>query len=462
MKNSCIIFILFISFVCKAQLFNTDHLVDADIGFIGNGNLRSGDFNGDGAPDLMTITSQKLVWYENLDGQGNFGNAIEIDNSMGQSFNQTVVDLNQDGWEDILISYFDQDFIAYYRNLGNGTFAEFQTLASNINKVAGIAPGDVDRDGDLDLVFGVSNNSGLYWIEHLDGNGSFGPLQPISTTISQARNQVLEDIDGDGDLDILSNSAGLIIMSWFENVDGQGDFSIQHIIDNSGEFYENSFQLVDLDGDGDLDNLSAKVNEVLWRENLDGLGDYGPKQVIFFDTNTIPGLKNVVATDLDNDLDLDITYDTGFDFSGKAYHINTNGLGSFGTPNYIPSPIGTGSFLNLAVDIDSDGDMDLTCGNFDNTTDITYLYWYENLTILGIEDINSLGIKIYPNPAKEVLRIESPIPLKKVSIYSVLGNTLKEVTTNFQEIATAKLPTGLLLVEIETEKGTVVEKIIKQ
>lgn len=443
-----------------AQLFNTNHLVDTDIGSIGNSNLKTGDFDKDGDPDLMTITYQKLVWYENLDGRGNFGSPIEIDSGLGQSLNQLVVDLNKDGWEDILISYFDLDFIAYYRNLGNGTFAPYQSLASNLNSARGISAGDLDGDNDLDLVLGITNNVGFYWIEHLDGNGSFGPLQLINNTISQARNQVLGDIDGDGDLDIFTN--GFPQMSWFENVDGQGDFSVQHTIENSGS-YEPYFTMADLDGDEDLDNISLKNEQVLWRENLDGQGTFGPNQVIFEDPSTVSALKNIIAVDLDNDEDLDITYDTGVDFVGKAYLFNLDGLGNFGAPEYIEAPVGNnGTFLNYVVDIDGDGDMDLTCGHYDTTTNIAYLYWYENLTILDVTNIEALGIKIYPNPVKEVLVIESPIIIKKVTVFSVLGNTLLEVSKNFNEISLALLPSGLLFVQLETEKGKVVKKIIKE
>ena len=112
----------FLTFIClivfsnlQAQLFDINHIVDPDIGYVQN--VRSGDFDTDGDQDLLTITSQKMVWHENLDGQGNFGLPIIIDSGRGQSFNQSITDLDEDGKVDILVSYFDQDFIAYYRNI---------------------------------------------------------------------------------------------------------------------------------------------------------------------------------------------------------------------------------------------------------------------------------------------------------------------------------------------------------
>lgn len=456
MKRVLFVVILFFSFLSNAQLFNIDHLIDTDIGYVSE--VKSGDFDNDGDQDLFTISSLRLVWYENLDGNGNFGEAKEIDGGMGQSFNQLVVDLDQDGWKDIIISYFDQDFIAYYRNLGSGTFAPFVTLASNLNEAAGIASGDLDGDGDLDLVLGLSNSSGFYWMEQLSLN-TFGPLIAISTSLTQARNQVLGDIDGDGDLDILSNGLNPL-MSWFENTNGQGDFSVIHIIDDTAELYENYFHLVDIDKDGDLDNVSNKINEILWRENLDGLGNFGTKQVIFSYSDNTPDLASVYTADLDNDGDIDVTYDSGFDL-GKVYHLNTDGQGTFGPINIIDPPEGGTSGNNLPVDIDGDGDIDLMNTSLNVVTNINDLYWYENLTILGVRDARSMDIKIYPNPVKDVLVIESSSAIYRVSIFTILGNKLLEITQDFNEIPMAKLPTGLLLVEITTAKGKVTEKVLK-
>ena len=81
---------------------------------------------------------------------------------------------------------------------------------------------------------------------------------------------------------------------------------------------------------------------------------------------------------------------------------------------------------------------------------------------LGLEENKLNEITIYPNPIKSILRIDSQEPIKKVSIYNLLGSKLLEVLDNFNEIAMADLPAGILLVEIETEKGVTVKKVIKE
>jgi len=456
MKTILFLTLLFLSTTASAQLFNIDHLAASDVS--GVLEINSGDFDQDGDQDLFTITSQLVAWYENLDGLGTFAPPTTIETGMGQAFNQAVIDLDEDGKEDLLISYFDQGLIAYYRNLGDGNFAPFQVLASGLNRASGIAPGDLDGDGDLDLVLGVSNGSGFYWIEQL-ANGSFSSLNPISTTLSGARKQVLGDIDGDGDLDILTNSIGSILMSWFENVDGQGDFGEQHNIENSG-FYESTFQLVDLDGDGDLDNVSSKEGNVLWRENLDGLGTFGVSQILFSSSDG-SGLLNIHAADIDNDGDQDITFDSGF-VHGKIYLLN-NGDATFST-NFVEPPEGGTTGNNIPpVDIDGDGDLDLISTSlFVNQGNRNDLYWYENLTILGVSEFNIKGLKIYPNPAKDLLFITSPEPIEKVTIYDLLGKRLLQENKKTEQINISSLPAGLLFVEVKTNASTMVKKLLKE
>jgi hypothetical protein len=460
MKNHILAFVFLIAFPnLYAQLFDINHIVDTDIGNVQN--LRSGDFDSDGDQDLLTITSQLMVWYPNLDGLGNFGEPITLDMGRGISFYQSIVDLDGDGKDDILVSYLDLGIIAFYRNLGDGQFAPLEVLASGLNDSFGISPGDIDGDGDIDLVLGIANGVGFYWIEQLS-NGTFGPLQLINNTLSEARAQKLGDIDGDGDLDILTNSVGGILLSWFENVDGQGDFSEHHIIETNGS-YETWFHLVDLDGDGDLDNLSEKFTVVFWRENLDGLGTFGPTQTLFSNTDGTPDFNSLQFGDLDNDSDFDIVFDSNYDF-GKVYLMNIDGQGTFGSANFIDPPQGGTTGNNIPpVDIDGDGDLDLINTSFFTSTNSNDLYWYENRTILGVKDNNLEGrISINPNPVRGSLFITSNEPIVSVRIYDMSGRRLYEGHENTKLIDISSLPTGLLFVKVKIAAGTIVKKVVKE
>jgi hypothetical protein len=75
------------------------------------------------------------------------------------------------------------------------------------------------------------------------------------------------DMDGDGDLDVLSASEYDDKIAWYEN-DGQQNFTSHTITTDAGD--AQSVYAVDVDGDGDMDVLSASrrmMSKIAWYEN---------------------------------------------------------------------------------------------------------------------------------------------------------------------------------------------------
>eukprot|EP00942_MAST-04A_sp_MAST-4A-sp1_P009781 g9781.t1 len=91
-----------------------------------------------------------------------------------------------------------------------------------------------------------------------------GPnTQNIITTQADGANSVFAaDIDGDGDIDVLSASSNDDKIAWYENTDGKGTFirTNQNIIDTQLR-NPKSVYAVDIDGDGDLDVLCVFSSE---------------------------------------------------------------------------------------------------------------------------------------------------------------------------------------------------------
>jgi len=82
---------------------------------------------------------------------------------------------------------------------------------------------------------------------------------------------------------------------------------------------------------------------------------------------------------------------------------------------------------------------------------------------LGIDDHKlEQSINFYPNPVTNILIVDSKIPLIKVEIYSILGQLVKEVNSDFNSISTNNLSKGIYLVRMYSDKGTTVRKLIKQ
>ena len=166
---------------------------------------------------------------------------------------------------------------------------------------------DLDGDGDLDVLSASRWDDKIAWYKNL-GGGDFGdPLsnqQIITTSADYAWSVDTADLDGDGDADVLSASIKDDKIAWYENRlnEGTADFGDQQEITTSADG-ASSVYAIDLDGDGDVDVLSASWNDnkIAWYENLGG-GVFGPHQVI---TYSVDQPYSVYATDLDGDGDAD-------------------------------------------------------------------------------------------------------------------------------------------------------------
>ena len=84
---------------------------------------------------------------------------------------------------------------------------------------------------------------------------------------------------------------------------------------------------------------------------------------------------------------------------------------------------------------------------------------------LGIEEnnLNTL-LNLYPNPVKDILRIDNRNSLKinAVNVYDILGRQIISLKDNFDQIDISFLNSGILFVEFETEIGNITKKIIKE
>jgi len=458
MKKIIVLLFLFCLQKSVAQLFGTGQLIDGQATTVKM--VRTGDIDGDGDLDVVAAIFDTIVWYKNLDGFGMFGEQQVIGTGVVQAFSVYTAYINSDDYLDVLVSSFDNDKVIWYSNLdGEGNFGNENLISNNIDGIIVSIAADLDGDGDMDVITNSQNDQTLAWFENLDGEGNFGPRQIITNTATNSRSVFAGDLDGDGDIDIVSSDSGSITIAWFENLDGMGTFSTEHIIAPAAPAVEDVFG-IDLDGDGDLDIISATNSEdkVAWHENLDGLGNFGPQQIITTNAG-IP--RSVYATDLDNDGDNDIL-SAGADFdNGKiAWYENLDGLGSFG-PLQIIDTGSDGTRSVYAADLDGDGDKDVL-GTFLVDYDIK---WYENQTILGIEDTNEEStIKMYPNPVQNSLTIKttSNAPISSIEVFDVLGKRILLEKSNRNRLNVSHLNKGIYFIKITTEKGTLTKKLVKK
>jgi hypothetical protein len=230
------------------------------------------DLDGDGDLDLLYgSTSYRLAWFDNLDGAGTFspGQQIVSDTLHNVQF-VDAADLDGDHDLDIVAGEFISKRIVWFENTdGAGRFGPQRTITDEAGNANAGAATDLDGDGDLDVLgaWGSGPSGEINWYENTDGAGSFGEARLVSTFLpSHALSP--GDMDGDGDVDFVAASPQEDRLAWFANLDGLGTFSNLLVF---GSFLggELSIRTVDLDGDGDVDVLSSASDDgkVTWYRN---------------------------------------------------------------------------------------------------------------------------------------------------------------------------------------------------
>ena len=276
----------------------------SDISFDSNDSysIAVGDLNGDGRLDIVVAnyTEKNRVYLD--DGMGGFtGSDISSDEFNSSSI--ALGDLDGDGDLDIVVANYDSSSSGrpnrVYKNDGTGSFTGTD-LSSELNKSNSIALGDIDGDGDLDIVvanYGSSSSGAPNRVYKNDGMGSFTGTD-LSSELNDSYSIALDDLDGDGDLDIVVADYGSVNRV-YKN-DGMGVFTGSNISSDSSD--SSSIALGDLDGDGDLDIVVANYGQVNRVYNNDGMGVFTGSNI-----STDVNFSNSIALgDLDDDGDLDI------------------------------------------------------------------------------------------------------------------------------------------------------------
>ena len=314
------------------------------------------DVNGDTFLDIVagnTNGQPNIIWIN--DGTGTFTDSGQTLGT-GETSSVAVADIDGDGDLDIVFGNGDNvtnEANTVWTNNGSGVFTD-TTQALGNEATYSVALGDIDGDGDADLVVGNYSEPNTVWTN--DGGGVF---TNTSQTFGKAytRSIVLHDMDGDNDLDIVAGNGEQQPNVVYHN-NGSGIFS--DITQPSGiDDSATSVTLGDIDDDGDLDMVvTARWQSTLIKLN-DGNGNYTDTQSLAFSDTT-----SVAFGDVDNDGDLDLVLGRQdfFDYSARANLVYfNNGTGTFVDTG---QALAGGATTSIALgDVDSDGDLDLIAGN---------------------------------------------------------------------------------------------------
>lgn len=320
-----------------------------------------------GVPADINIGDTVYGYRSNLDGYLGYTSTLLAGDSRNPFFNiaetpfsyPELADLDSDGDLDLIIGinhlndegtqYIDYT-IDYYENTGSITDPVFTVRTGENNPLDSAKSfinykpvlADLDGDGDFDLIIGnlyyYENTGSVTVPEFMQRTGADNPLQGVST--ETLRKVILPDLDGDGDLDLVTvNNDGNIL--YFQN---NGTVTAPEFTQRTGE--TNPFEEIeadesggspvfrDLDDDGDLDLIIGRVEGAFdYYENTGTTNS--PEFTLSSDTdspfnNIRPVYQgNPVLSDLDGDGDLDLI---SGGLSGTVYYFEN--VGSATTPDF--------------------------------------------------------------------------------------------------------------------------------
>lgn len=117
--------------------------------------------------------------------------------------------------------------------------------------------------------------------------------------------------------------------------------------------------------------------------------------------------------------------------------------------------------------VDTTGGVANTTGVLQYQDDVITTGFCNYVDVSSVKDVsNESGIRFYPNPVSDVLTLDNAEGVRKMMIYSITGQKVKEFTglrDNRIEISTADLPSGLYIITLYGDEGHLgYKKIIKR
>lgn len=327
----------------------------------GASELLTGDYDGDQSCDALVMYGTANTLHTMLGvGDGSLTQGPVLTLPGGQHTNEYQFmasgDLDLDGDLDVVTGNDNVSQLLQLRVLlgqGDGSFVDAVAIGVSL-PVWTIDLADMDSDGVLDLLISRTvSGTGVPGLGLLTGvgDGSFGPETMFSATAAGSVAAV--DLDADGRLDIAATGSGLFVQALF--ADDEGGFELPESSPTQG--WANSLSALDVDGDGLIDLLESSMTgpPASVRFGL-GQGDFTPP--IFISIHF--GSAEPAQGDMNGDSLLDLV----FPAPDNPYVATILALGGreFAAPT-LTLQLGNSTSLDLG-DLDGDADLDVVGGHF--------------------------------------------------------------------------------------------------
>jgi hypothetical protein len=221
--------------------------------------VKLADLNGDGSLDIFAILQYGAMRVYFNDGQGHFRDSGQKigDGTIGSGQVALIAlgDINGDHSIDAVTAGWRWDGSVpcpnrVWLNDGHGTFSDSgQLLDEGASHVHGLALGDLNGDGHLDLVMGIQDQYRNGRIYLNDGQGRFIGSEDLGGVL--ANNIALGDFDGDGSLDVFLTGSGQPNALWLN--DGTARFRDSGLRIGDPGIWSWDVAVGDFNGDGKTD-----------------------------------------------------------------------------------------------------------------------------------------------------------------------------------------------------------------
>ncbi|HKE01386.1 MAG TPA: FG-GAP-like repeat-containing protein, partial [Planctomycetota bacterium] len=250
-----------------------------------------GDLDRDGALDIVSVGLGPDLSVLLGDGAGGFAAPATWPGGLAGYSALVLGDRNSDGFPDAVLASASTPDVSSLPADGTGGFGA-PVLSGCGSTPSGLATGDLDKDGALDLAAATSLGVAV-----LEGDGS-GGLGPVTTTPlpGGAASISLGDVDGDGPLDAAASLMGAIATLLGDGMGGFGAPAAANIGSSAG-----AIAVTDVTGDGRVDLLAiaSDVGKIVVMPG-DGAGGFGGPTVIGF-TSEVGTASALAVADFDAD-----------------------------------------------------------------------------------------------------------------------------------------------------------------
>ena len=474
-------------YIYKPHLHDDDQKAPSNVFFA--------DFNGDGHQDFVidgAIYGQSSTgdylpqasFFINK-GDGTFEKELVYNKGSRHRIITDAYDYNDDKEVDFLMGDFWGNSFKMFSISKQLKFSTTRNTTTNTH--GGTTRfADLDGDNDMDIV-SISAGSGhpvMVWI-YENQNNKFKLIKTYKFNYADAflyNNIEIKDINGDDKLDIFISIEGgeFSVLSLIQNTNLNFTQKHQTLDKINGQFvYAKWWQLEDYNSDGFLDLILPEPNyQKVNPKNMDSsvyvwLGnstaDFDLKKAPDFELILKNAASRLYFTDLNDDGKHDIVYHEAYNINVLEYK-ETIVMLKKATNNYIKDQQLTHE-SSLLENFRLYGGLGLSDLNNDTSPDLVVIrdgfvqvfLNKEGKEIDGEEppvDDTVKSLKIYPNPTRDILNIDSgnsENKIKQLELYNVLGQLIFSIPNStpkqMHKIDLSSLSSGSYMLSITLEKG---------